>query len=34
MNGTISVQVMTHELGHNFGLGHATRRTARRAGRG
>ena len=23
MNGTISVQVMTHELGHNFGLGHA-----------
>ena len=23
MNGNISVQVMTHELGHNFGLGHA-----------
>ena len=23
LNGTISVQVMTHELGHNFGLGHA-----------
>jgi len=23
LNGTLSVQVMTHELGHNFGLGHA-----------
>lgn len=23
LNGTISVQVMTHELGHNFGLGHS-----------
>lgn len=23
LNGTISVQVMTHELGHNFGLAHA-----------
>ena len=23
LNGNISVQVMTHELGHNFGLGHA-----------
>jgi len=23
MNGNISVQVMTHELGHNYGLGHA-----------
>lgn len=23
LNGTLSVQVMTHELGHNFGLAHA-----------
>lgn len=23
LNGNISVQVLTHELGHNFGLGHA-----------
>jgi chitodextrinase len=23
LNGTLSVQVMTHELGHNFGLSHA-----------
>ena len=23
LNGTLSVQVMTHELGHNYGLGHA-----------
>ena len=23
INGTLSVQVMTHELGHNFGLAHA-----------
>jgi chitodextrinase len=23
LNGNLSVQVMTHELGHNFGLGHA-----------
>ena len=23
LNGTISVQVMTHEMGHNFGLGHS-----------
>jgi chitodextrinase len=27
LNGTISVQVMTHEVGHNFGLGHANART-------
>jgi hypothetical protein len=24
LNGNISVQVMTHELGHNFGLGHSS----------
>jgi outer membrane biosynthesis protein TonB len=27
LNGTTSVQVMTHEVGHNFGLGHANART-------
>jgi chitodextrinase len=27
LNGTISVQVMTHEVGHNFGLGHANARS-------
>jgi outer membrane biosynthesis protein TonB len=27
LNGTINVQVMTHEVGHNFGLGHANART-------
>ena len=26
LNGTISVQVMTHEVGHNFGLSHANAR--------
>lgn len=27
LNGTISVQVMAHEVGHNFGLAHANART-------
>ena len=33
INGTLSVQVMTHEVGHNFGLAHSNAPTASSAGR-